>query len=200
MTQIDAAREAARPAGYRSGWPAEPRWRPGRAGPRHLQPWLLDQGSLTAKLVRESRGDFRVSVRRQGLARPRLSERRALGLGTGRWALVREVVLWGEGQPWVFARSVIPLTSLTGRLRQLRRLQTRPLGGFLFAQPDLERGPIELSRMTPRNSSVPASLQGDEVLWGRRSIFRLEARPLLVSEVFLPAFTHRLLSMRERSS
>ncbi|WP_341938128.1 chorismate--pyruvate lyase family protein [Marinimicrobium sp. C2-29] len=200
MTQIDAARDAPRQPGDRSGWPAEPRWTPGRAGPRHLQPWLLDQGSLTAKLVRESRGDFRVSVRRQGLARPRLSERRALGLGAGRWALVREVVLWGEGQPWVFARSVIPLTSLTGRLRQLRRLQTRPLGGFLFAQPDLERGPIELSRMTPRNSSVPASLQGEEALWGRRSIFRLEARPLLVSEVFLPAFTQRLLSMRERSS
>lgn len=200
MTQFHAARDVAGSARHGAGWPAEPRWAPGRAGPRHLQPWLLDQGSLTAKLVQASRGDFRVSVRHQGLARPRLSERRALGLGAGRWALVREVVLWGEGQPWVFARSVIPLASLTGRLRQLRRLQTRPLGGFLFAQPDLERGPMELSRMSPHNSSVPASLQGDEPLWGRRSIFRLEARPLLVSEVFLPAFTQRLLSMRERSS
>jgi chorismate--pyruvate lyase len=86
----------------------------------------------------------------------------------------------------------LPLRSLTGRLRQLRRLDSRPLGGFLFRQPGLERAPLEISRLGPGCDYVPASLQGDAPLWGRRSVFRLDDRPLLVSEVFLPAFMQRV--------
>lgn len=175
-----------------ASWLAEPRWYRAHPGavqwPRPLRSWLLDQGSLTAKLVDLSGGDFRVQVLRQTLARPRPSEQRLLGLPAGHWALVREVALWGRSEPWVFARSLIPLSSLTGRLRQLRRLDSRPLGGFLFAQPDLVRGAMQVSRIGPERTYVPPDLQQHVDLWGRRSVFELERKPLLVSEVFLPAF------------
>jgi chorismate lyase len=161
--------------------------------PPALQPWLLDQGSLTAKLVSRSGGDFRVRVLRQTVARPLLSEQRLLGIPAGRQALVREVVLLGRGQPWVFARSLVPLTSLTGRLRRLRYLRDRPLGAFLFAQPDLQRGALEISRIRASQGYVPAEVSTGEPLWGRRSVFRLDNKPLLVSEVFLPSFTQTLL-------
>lgn len=175
-----------------ASWLTEPRWCRAHPGvvqwPPPLRSWLLDQGSLTAKLVDLSGGDFRVEVLRQTLARPRPSEQRLLGMPAGRWALVREVALWGRSEPWVFARSLIPLSSLTGRLRRLRRLDSRPLGGFLFAQPDLVRGSMEVSCIEPRRTYVPPELQRDTDLWGRRSVFELERKPLLVSEVFLPAF------------
>ncbi len=189
MTQSIQAGASGQPG---TSWLAEPRWyraHPGAAcWPRPLRSWLLDQGSLTAKLVHLSGGDFRVQVLRQTLARPRPSEQRLLGLSTGHWALVREVALWGRSEPWVFARSLIPLSSLTGRLRQLRRLDSRPLGGFLFAQPDLVRGAMQVSRIGPQCDYVPPELQQGAELWGRRSVFELERKPLLVSEVFLPAF------------
>lgn len=198
MTQDIPVLPASRPtAGRFSPGAKAPRWQPasqGRQGhwPDALRPWLLDQGSLTAKLMAFSQGKFRVRVLRQGLARPDLSERRCLGVSPGRWVLVREVVLMGKGESWVFARSLLPLSSLRGRLRQLRQLNTRPLGGFLFRQPDLEREPMEISRLMPGQRYVPSSLQRGETLWGRRSVFRLEGRPLLVSEVFLPAFVERV--------
>src|SRR5690554_2832230 len=109
--------QEARPAPRRSGARA-PRWylprclhSQGVTPPRALRPWLLDQGSLTAKLVARSGGDFRVQVLRQTVARPLLSEQRLLGMAAGRQALVREVLLLGHGEPWVFARSLVPLTS-----------------------------------------------------------------------------------------
>lgn len=198
MTQDIPVLPASRPAagGFAPGLQA-PRWQPARQGrqgcwPVALRPWLLDRGSLTAKLMAFSQGEFRVRVLRQGLARPDVSERRCLGVGPGRWVLVREVILMGKGEPWVFARSLLPLSSLKGRLRQLRQLNTRPLGGFLFRQPDLEREPLEVSRLKPGQRYVSPSLQRGETLWGRRSVFRLEGRPLLVSEVFLPAFLERV--------
>ena len=35
---------------------------------------------------------------------------------------------------------------------------------------------------------VPETLLGNAHAWGRRSVFVLDGKPLLVSEVFLPAF------------
>lgn len=192
MERISPVKRVASPNMGGASWLAEPRWQPARPGaapwPGALSAWLLDQGSLTAKLVHASRGQFSVQVCFQGMANPKPSERRALGLRRGHWALVREVVLWGRGEPWIFARSLIPLTSLTGRLRQLRRLDSRPLGAFLFAQPDLQRGAMEVSCIGPEHAYVPPALQEGAHLWGRRSVFRLERKPLLVSEVFLPPF------------
>ncbi len=165
--------------------------------PRALRSWLLDDDSLTAKLIALSSGDFRVKLLSQELARPQLSECRALGLPPRQLALVRQVVLLGEGEPWVFARSLVPLSTLTGRLRQLRQLDTRPLGAFLFSQHNLQRGGIAVSRIDRHHQYLPAQVQGNATVWGRRSVFRVDDKPLLVSEVFLPGFYQRLVDKRE---
>lgn len=156
--------------------------------PARLKSWLLDSSSLTAKLLRLSGGDFRVQVLRQVHTRASRSEALALGIKFQQLALIREVVLMGRNQPWVFARSVLPLTSLTGHLRHLRKQGTRPLGAFLFSQPHLVRSPIALSLISRHHAYVPPSLMDDHSIWGRRSIFRVEGKPLLVSEVFLSRF------------
>jgi chorismate--pyruvate lyase len=90
----------------------------------------------------------------------------------------------------VFARTVIPRATLTGPRRRLTRLKTRPLGAVLFADPSMQRGPVEIARLTPRDKLYPVALrhlgrQPPEI-WGRRSLFTLGGKPLLVSEIFLP--------------
>lgn len=64
---------------------------------------------------------------------PRAEECRALNLNRRSRALVREVLLLGCGQPWVYARSVLPLRSLQGKSRNLRSLDSRPLGSCFSA-------------------------------------------------------------------
>lgn len=164
--------------------------------PPALKPWLLDSGSLTAKLVALSGGDFQVQVLRQVHERASLSEQQALGIARRQLCLIREVVLQGQGQPWVFARSVLPLSSLNGQLRHLRKQGSRPLGAFLFTQPQLQRSAIALSLINSHHGYVPKNLLGKQSAWGRRSIFSIAQQPLLVSEVFLPDFpdSHNSLS------
>lgn len=156
--------------------------------PPQWRPWLLDKGSLTAKLQTKSQNQLCVQVVAQYSSRPQLSEARLLQLSPQHQCIVREVLLKGpEGVPWVFARSLFPLTSLTGRLRHLTRLANRPLGAYLFSQPQLLRSPIQVATL-PANtySGIPDSV-GTSTLWGRRSVFYLYNKPLLVSEIFLPA-------------
>lgn len=153
-----------------------------------LQNWLLDSGSLTAKLIKLSGGEFSVQVLRQVYTRASRSEALALGIGFHERCLIREVILRGHKQPWVFARSVLPLRSLTGSLRHLRKQGNRPLGAFLFSQPQLKRSPIALALISRHHAYLPEDLSGDAQVWGRRSIFSIANKPLLVSEVFLPGF------------
>lgn len=161
--------------------------------PSFWRGWLMDRGSLTSRLLAASNGCLQVEVLDQSLQLPSLSERRALSLAANQLALVREVLLIGGGQPWVFARSVIPLQTLTGRLRRLRHLDNRPLGALLFSDPGMTREPLQWARIEP--DSQPLSRQLDDrancrqqPAWARRSVFRLSAKPLLVCEIFLPSF------------
>ncbi len=145
--------------------------------PRAWQSWVLDRGSLTKRLIKASNGDFRVRVVRQDWQVPELSEQLALGLRFREKALIREVELLCAEHVWVRARSVIPNATLTGKERQLASLGTRPLGAFLFSSRTMMRGALELN-------SYLDSEQGN--IYGRRSVFFLQNKPLLVSEYFMP--------------
>lgn len=160
--------------------------------PRPLYGWLRDPGSLTAKLISLSEGNFRVDVLHQAYAYPTLAERLALGMRQRHLALIREVVLYGNNEPWVFARSVLPTTTLTGRLRRLRKQGSQPLGAFLFSLPNLQRGALTAAPIAPHHGYLPPALHQEALVWGRRSRFSVDGKALLVSEVFLDSLTRRL--------
>ena len=173
----------------------EPSWRSllshsDRSVPKQWRDWLLDTGSLTQRLIDASDNKLSVQILNQRIDIPRFTEQRALKLPSKRLTLIREVVLLANSTPWVYARSIIPLTTLTGRLRKLRHLDNQPLGALLFRDPTMTREAVEVACHTKVNAKLPTTLLGgpQKSLWGRRSVFRLDAKPLLVSEVFLPDF------------
>lgn len=153
-----------------------------------LLSWLQDPGSLTAALQRHSHGEFSVQVLAQYWGRANFSEAQALGIKPRARVLVREVILSGQGRPWVWARSILPRQSLTGRLRKLSKLSNQPLGGWLFKQPNLQRDPLSVSCFAPGDTRLPNQVNSDEELWGRRSVFYVHQKPILVAEVFLTEF------------
>ncbi|MDS4028238.1 MAG: chorismate lyase [Candidatus Contendobacter sp.] len=152
--------------------------------------WLLDHGSLTQRLRCACTGRFRVRVLRQGWTRPDRDEARVLGLRLNAWAWTREVHLSCDEQPWVFARTLIPARTLRGRGRRLTQLGARPLGEVLFASPSVRRGPVEIARIVAgrrlHQQAFTCLAEPPDVIWGRRSVFHIEDRPLLVCEIFLP--------------
>lgn len=160
-------------------------WQPAACqgqAPRHWRPWLKDEGSLTQRLTRAANGEFAVRVLSQRWSRPTADEARALGMRSRQVALIREVELLGkDGIPWVYARSVLPATTLTGRERRLRLLGSRSLGSLMFSDPSLSRSPLFAVALTDDRG---------QRYWARRSVFRLHTKPLLVCEVFLPAMEH----------
>lgn len=156
--------------------------------PSSTKSWLLDSGSLTQRLIKASNNQFRVELISQSWQTPRLSEQILLGIPFREKAIVREVALLCMDQPWVFARSVIPASSMEGSIRRLRKLKNRPLGEMLFKDPTMKRDAFQLAAIDGNSDQIPESLRQPIPLWGRRSKFKLGNNPLMVSEIFLPNF------------
>ena len=155
--------------------------------PEEVQAWLFDPASLTARLKQKCTAGFRVEVLSQAIQKPRLDEFTALGMKTGSYALVRQVRLCCGSACWVYARTVIPFSTLKGKQRIYANLGTRPLGAMLFADRTMQRDEVMVTSLA--GSQLPDGLGLEELdtVWGRRSVFRVGGKPLLVSEYFLPA-------------
>jgi chorismate--pyruvate lyase len=173
----------------------EPSWRSAlimRRGqtPAEVAGWLFDNGSLTQRLRKASGGDFRVEFLEQQWARPLRCERVILGLDDRAVALIRQVRLWCNGRAVVYARTVMPRSSLVGRQRRLARLGGRPLGERLFRDRTMSRSVMEVAEITPEQDfyewALGAGQESPQPLWGRRSLFTVSGRSLLVNELFLP--------------
>jgi len=78
------------------------------------------------------------------------------------------VFLYGDNEPVVFARSIIPKNPITDSIMEIGN---KPLGEILFTDPNILREPIEVT------------FQND--IWGRRSVFVMNNSRILVSEFFL---------------
>lgn len=167
-------------------------WKPSATlagAPVALHPWLTDPGSLTARIMARCQR-FRVRVIREVHARPHLDEHALIDVPLGRHAWVREVLLIADDQPVVFAHSVLRLQDLTGAWHMTRAIGSRPLGAALFADPGIRRGDLHAARIPAAHPLHQQASQASglalPLLWGRRSRFTREDRPLLVTEVFLP--------------
>lgn len=90
----------------------------------------------------------------------------------------RQVVLYGRDEPWVVAHTLLPEHSELSDLRQVHSLGDKPLGEFLFNHSELQRSHLHFTQL-----DIDALGGG----WGRKSLFFLFAKPILVAEFFLPS-------------
>ena len=77
----------------------------------------------------------------------------------------------------------------------MKHLRDKPLGGYLFANMTLLRRQLRLATITRNDPlfrvALSHSAQDCPCIRGRRSLFTLDRKWLLVSEFFLPALFQR---------
>ena len=158
--------------------------------PFNIFQWLRDKGSLTTRIRYNCKERFRVNVLEQGWGRPFYSEQQQLSMRNKERAVIRAVHLLCDDIPWVFARTLIPASSLRGPAKRLTMLGDKPLGAVLFADPTIKRGQTQVARLLPRHPLFSYATRRIDPqpaeIWGRRTIFYLAGYPILVNEIFLP--------------
>lgn len=140
---------------------------------QNILEWLNEEGSITAKISSESK--FKLEILSDDLGIAEDEEYLALDIASEE-VRIREVVLYGDLVPLVYARSIIPnLTSSKG-YPGLGTIGSKPLGDLLFQS--------ELFIKTRREFAQFETSSG-EVIWGRRTHYLVQGYPLSVMEVFL---------------
>lgn len=177
-----------------SGWldAADPLYLALSSRQRELLAW---PGSLT-ELIRDLSGDrMQLKVLGEHLGQ-------ACDYQTGRLQLagddcwVREIVIHGGPEPWVFAQTLLD-PSARAALGWLRKLGGRPLGDELFRHADMTRDDFAFQRLAApggplrQQAANAANLPASAVPWARRSLIGVDGQNLQITEVFLPALLER---------
>lgn len=151
---------------------------------------MQEKGSFTMHLAKYCKGKLRLELIKQSWQKPLIHEARQLKLRNGEYALVREIYFMCDDVPWVYARSIIPRKTLHGAQRRIVYLGTRSLGSYLFSLKTSYRDKMEIAKIPDNNKLFSLALKNQggssEFLWGRRSLFYIKEKPLLVNEIFLP--------------
>ncbi len=175
----------------------EPHWIESHAGLRHhlpvgVQSWAYESGSLTQRLRGYYGPEVAVKVLLQCWKSPYLSEHRLLKIPKHEYVLTREVLLYVKGKHLILARTVIPYITVKTAKSNLSKLGSRPLGEIIFSYPKLERMAMELSliALPTWKSSLLKQVPISEPIWGRRTVYSIANKQMLVSEFFLPEVLH----------
>jgi chorismate--pyruvate lyase len=170
----------------------KPSWHRNRKGLRYpfsknAQSWVYESGSITKRIRALYGKNVAVSILLQKWCLPWLSERKALSLSEHRWCLCREVLIHGNDKPLVLARTIIPASTLK-IAHQLSHLGSRPLGEVIFSYPDLQKLRLDVTTVKPSDwrQNILDTVNIEQSVTGRRSVYAIDNQQLLVSEFFLP--------------
>lgn len=165
-----------------------------------LRKCLLNTGPLIMHLEKFSTANISLNLETQFYGRAQHNGSAILGLSDGDCVLLREVFLLCNNHPWVYARTTIPTTTLQSAPK-LAHWGDKPLGNYLFSDKFIYRGKIEIAKIKmisiPYRPIKKLALKQDDFLWGRRSIFYIKNKPLLVTEIFLPEAVKYISLKRE---
>ena len=129
--------------------------------PFPIQHWLFEKGSLTARLKQRCH-QFEVKVRSEKWIEKTFENETALLPEGLYWC--REVVLHGDGKPWVEARTLISKALFT-HYQSLSTLGEKLIGEWLFS-------------LSAQRVGTQWAQDSENGLYARRSLFLVQEMPL----------------------
>ena len=96
--------------------------------------------------------------------------------------------MYANDKPLILARTIIPAATIKAAKNNLSHLGTRPLGEIIFSYPKLERVTMDITLINPSTwtQSALAEAAINQPIWGRRTVYAIAHKQMLVSEFFLP--------------
>ena len=137
-----------------------------------IKSWLLEQGPITKRI--KSIAEFRLELIQDELSDATDDEILFLKIDSEE-IRIREVILYGNENPMVFARTIIPDTTIEKGLKELGKIGNKPLGDILFEKDIFSKEDIVFASFKDKES----------LFWGRKIKYTVKDQPFSVMEVFL---------------
>tara|TARA_B100001564_G_scaffold345910_1_gene345102 strand:+ start:446 stop:937 length:492 start_codon:yes stop_codon:yes gene_type:complete len=139
---------------------------------KEILSWLNESGSITSRI--KSFSDFKLKLLRDspGEVDAAVDD---LIISNYKENNIREVLLYSDEEPLIYAKSIIPLETIRLGLGVLGNLKENPLGDILFSNPEIKKEYMLFSKFELNK----------KIFYGRKGIYTVKGFPFSVCEIFL---------------
>ena len=134
--------------------------------------WLIEPGSITSRI--KSFSDFKLELLRDGPGEVDAADDDLI-IANYKENNIREVLLYSDEEPLIYAKSIIPLETIRLGLGVLGSLKENPLGDILFSNPEIKKEYMLFSKFELNK----------KIFYGRKGIYTVRGFPFSVCEIFL---------------
>ena len=139
---------------------------------KEILSWLNESGSITSRI--KSFSDFKLKLLRDspGEVDAAVDD---LIISNYKENNIREVLLYSDEEPLIYAKSIIPLETIRLGLGVLGNLKENPLGDILFSNPEIKKKYMLFAKFESNK----------KIFYGRKGIYTVKGFPFSVCEIFL---------------
>ncbi len=139
---------------------------------KEILSWLNEPGSITSRI--KSFSDFKLKLLKDGPGEVDIIEDDLI-VSNYEKNNIREVILFSDEEPLIYAKSIIPLETIRLGLGILGNLKENPLGDILFSNPEIKKKYMLYAKFQSNK----------EIFYGRKGIYTVKGYPFSVCEIFL---------------
>ena len=139
---------------------------------KEILSWLNEPGSITSRI--KSFSNFRLKLLKDGPGEVDIIEDDLI-VSNYEENNIREVILFSDEEPLIYAKSIIPLETIRLGLGILGNLKENPLGDILFSNPEIKKKYMLYAKFQSNK----------EIFYGRKGIYTVKGYPFSVCEIFL---------------
>ena len=124
---------------------------------KEILSWLNELGSITSRI--KSFSNFRLKLLRDGPGEVDIIEDDLI-VANYEENNTREVILYSDEKPLIYAKSIIPLATIRLGLGVLGNLKENPLGDILFSNPEIKKKCMLIAKFQSNEKILYASQNG----------------------------------------
>ena len=155
-----------------------------------LKYWLLDMKSLSYRIRNIAKLEI-IPVETRGI-NIFLNEKKVFGNIKSEHLYLREVLIYADKLPIMYARTVLPSKHLRGFWRKIKKLKNKPLADIVFEKKIVIRSDFKFKK--PSNNDIfskkikKLNLKKTKILATRQSTFTNKNEKAVLTEVFFNNF------------
>ena len=138
---------------------------------KEILSWLNEPGSITSRI--KSSSNFRLKLLRDGPGEVDAVEDDLI-ISNYEENNIREVVLYSDKEPFIYAKSILPLETIRLGLGALGNLKENPLGDILFSNPEIKKKYMLFAKFESNK----------RIFYGRKGIYTVKGYPFSVCDIF----------------
>ncbi|MDA9210727.1 chorismate lyase [Methylophilaceae bacterium] len=155
-----------------------------------LKLWLLDMKSLSYRI--RSIAKLEIIPVKTSVKNIFLNEKKELGNIKSEHLYLREVLIYADKLPIMYARTALPLKYLRGFWHKIKKLNNKPLADIVFERKMIKRSDFKFKKPSindefSRKVTI-LNLKNIKILATRQSTFQNKNKKVVLTEVFFNNF------------